>query len=206
MSLARITETRQVRLICCRIGSLHLQTQHWNFIIKQGKASKQAPETSVRKNSLNFAVTRILFKIFRTNSNDIIQSCQLYFNFPDMIVLLTARKKKFSVSDNNLFMHFVQFNRINGYTTTDLISNVQYVQCTCKLFIYLCIFFTFLFCNCTIIVWLSAVLRWIKMYIKLELCAEMCVAIIEDFYDGRPERKICIYLKIATKTQRRVPF
>ena len=57
-------------------------------------------------NSLNCAVKRILFKVFRTNSNEIVQSCQLYFNFPDMSVLLTARKKKFlmkfSVSDNYL--------------------------------------------------------------------------------------------------------
>ena len=29
---------------------------------------------------------------------------------------------------------------------------VQYVQCTCNLFIYFCIFFPFLFCSCTIIV------------------------------------------------------
>ena len=51
------------------------------------------PFGTMELNSLNFAVKRILFKIFRTNSNDIIQSCQLYFNFPDMSVLLTARKK-----------------------------------------------------------------------------------------------------------------
>jgi len=64
------------------------------------------PLSITELNSLNFAVKRILFKIFRTNSNDIIQNCQLYFNFPDMSVLLTARKKKFltkfSVSDNCL--------------------------------------------------------------------------------------------------------
>jgi len=43
--------------------------------------------------TLNFAVKRILFKIIRTNSsNDIVQtlqSCQLYFNFSYMSVLLT---------------------------------------------------------------------------------------------------------------------
>ena len=48
-------------------------------------------------NSLNFAVKRILFKIFRINCNDIVQSCQLYINFPDMGELLTARMKKFQI-------------------------------------------------------------------------------------------------------------
>ena len=52
------------------------------------------PIGTLELNSLNFAVKRILLKIFRTHSNDIIQSCQLYFNFPDS-VLLTARNKKF---------------------------------------------------------------------------------------------------------------
>ena len=64
------------------------------------------PIGAMKLNSQNFAVKRILFKIFRTNSNDIVQSCQLYFNFPDISVILTARKKKFltkfSVSDNCL--------------------------------------------------------------------------------------------------------
>ena len=64
------------------------------------------PLGTMELNSLNFAVKRILFKLFRTNSNDVIQNCQLYFHFPDMSVLLTARKKKFvtkfSVSDNCL--------------------------------------------------------------------------------------------------------
>ena len=45
--------------------------------------------------SLNIADKQIMFKIFRTDSNDIVQSCQLWFNFLDMGVLLTARKKKF---------------------------------------------------------------------------------------------------------------
>ena len=63
------------------------------------------PIGTMELDSLNFAVKRILFKIFCTNSNDIIQrvvNCTLIL--PDMSVVLTARKKKFltkfSVSDN----------------------------------------------------------------------------------------------------------
>ena len=44
-----------------------------------------------------------MFKIFRTNSNDVVQSCQLYFEFRDMTVLLTARKK-----NSNEVKYFVQ--------------------------------------------------------------------------------------------------
>jgi len=68
------------------------------------------PLGTMEMNSLNFAVKRTLFKIFRTNSNDIIQSCQLHFGFPDMSVLLAARKKKFlakfNVSENILCSQF----------------------------------------------------------------------------------------------------
>ena len=79
------------------------------------------PLGTMKLNSLNFAVKRILFEIFRTNSNDIIQNCQLYFNFSDMSVLLTARKKKFltkfSVSGNCLCTLF------NSTALTDLAYN-----------------------------------------------------------------------------------
>ena len=105
-------------------------------------------------NSLNFAVKRILFKIFRTNSNDIVQSCQLYFNFPDMSVLLTARKKKFltkfSVSDyclctlfNSTALTDLAYNNwfVNGSSLQQLIQLVQYAEYTCNLFIYLFMYF-----------------------------------------------------------------
>jgi hypothetical protein len=53
------------------------------------------PINTTEENSLNFAVKRTLFKIFRTTSNDIVTNCQLYFNFPDMSVLIKERKSKF---------------------------------------------------------------------------------------------------------------
>ena len=69
------------------------------------------PITSTEANSLNFAVKRTLFKIFRTTSNDIVTNCQLYFNFPDVNVILKDRQSKFltkfSASDNHLYSTFV---------------------------------------------------------------------------------------------------
>ena len=89
---------------------------------------------TMESNSLNVAVKRIMFKIFRTNSNDIAQSGQLYFNFPDMSVLLTARKKKFlmkfSMSDNCLCSQF------KSIALTDLQKLIESVCSMCKQFIY----------------------------------------------------------------------
>ena len=60
-------------------------------------------------NALNYAVID-LFEICHANYNNIVtelQSCQLCFNFPDMKVLLKAKKKiKFSVSYNCLRSQF----------------------------------------------------------------------------------------------------
>ena len=113
----------------------------------------------IETNSLNFVVQRILFKVFRNNSDDIVQGCQLYFNFPDMSVLLTARKKqflmKFSVSDNCLCSQFI------STAITDLQQLVQLVplsvQCTCNYLLQLGNY----------CMRLSTVLRWIKIYILL---------------------------------------
>ena len=73
------------------------------------------PITSTEANSLNFAVKRILFKIFRTTSNDIVTNCQLYFNFPDVNVILKDRQSKFltkfSASDNYLYSLFSSIAR-----------------------------------------------------------------------------------------------
>ena len=73
------------------------------------------PITSTEANSLNFAVKRILFKIFHTTSNDIVTNCQLYFNFPDVNVILKDRQSKFltkfSASDNYLYSLFSSIAR-----------------------------------------------------------------------------------------------
>jgi hypothetical protein len=73
------------------------------------------PITPTEINSLNFAVKRTLFKIFRTTSNDIVTNCQLYFNFPDVNVILKDRQSKFltkfSASDNYLYSLFSSIAR-----------------------------------------------------------------------------------------------
>jgi hypothetical protein len=61
--------------------------------------------TPTEANSLNFAVKRTVFKMLRTTSNNTVTNCQLYFNFPDINVILkdssTYSLIKFSASDNH---------------------------------------------------------------------------------------------------------
>jgi len=45
--------------------------------------------------SLEFPVTRILMKIFRTTSMDVIRECQVHFDFPPVSILVMERKMKF---------------------------------------------------------------------------------------------------------------
>jgi len=58
----------------------------------------QCPIGTIEINLLNFVVKRTMFKIFCTYPNDIVQSCQLYFNFPDMSLVLTVRTKMFPMT------------------------------------------------------------------------------------------------------------
>jgi len=67
------------------------------------------------RKSLDFTITRILMKIFKTTSNDIIGECQAAFNFPSVHVRVRRRKQNFlyrySVTDNyicKLFLEVVQ--------------------------------------------------------------------------------------------------
>ena len=53
------------------------------------------PVNKTESKSLDFPVTRILMKLFKTSSNDIIKDCQLHFNFPPVHELIRARKIKF---------------------------------------------------------------------------------------------------------------
>ena len=57
--------------------------------------------------SLNFTVTRVLMKLFRTYSNSVIEDCQRFFNFASVDILVTQRtisflKKVSTVGLNNL--------------------------------------------------------------------------------------------------------
>jgi len=53
------------------------------------------PVNKTESRSLDFPVTRILMKLFKTSSNDVIKDCQCYFNFPPVHDLIRARKIKF---------------------------------------------------------------------------------------------------------------
>ena len=85
------------------------------------------PIGTMELNSLNFAVKRILFKIFRTNSNDIYVyntelSTVLQFSRHERVTYSQEEKflTKFSVSDNCL-RHFVHLNCTNGSSLQQLI-------------------------------------------------------------------------------------
>ena len=48
-----------------------------------------------QERSLEFTINRVLMKIFRTVSLDVIRECRLWFGIPDIKVLVVKRKKKF---------------------------------------------------------------------------------------------------------------
>ena len=62
--------------------------------------------------SLNFTVTRVLMKLFRTFSNSVIQDCQHFFNFPSVDTLVRQRTiaflRKYCVLNNSLTNVFVR--------------------------------------------------------------------------------------------------
>jgi hypothetical protein len=64
-------------------------------------ASEVCPINRSEMKSLSFPVTRILFKIFKTGSVDIVRDCQYFFNFPDVEELIRRRKTRFSVAYNS---------------------------------------------------------------------------------------------------------
>jgi hypothetical protein len=53
------------------------------------------PITKTEQRSLDFPVTRILMKLFKTTSSAIIAECQSMFNFPSVHELVKLRKIKF---------------------------------------------------------------------------------------------------------------
>jgi len=48
-----------------------------------------------QEKSLEFTINRVLMKIFRTVSVNVIRECRLWFGIPDIKVLVVKRKKKF---------------------------------------------------------------------------------------------------------------
>ena len=51
-------------------------------------------------NNGKFTVTRVLMKIFNTNSKDIVVECKRYFGFRDVDELITQRKRAFLAAFN----------------------------------------------------------------------------------------------------------
>lgn len=58
-------------------------------------ALEACPINKTQERSLEFTINRVLMKIFRTVSVDVIRECRLWFGIPDIKVLVVNRKKKF---------------------------------------------------------------------------------------------------------------
>jgi len=58
-------------------------------------ALEACPINKTQEKSLEFTINRVLMKIFRTVSVDVIRECRLWFGIPDIKVLVVNRKKKF---------------------------------------------------------------------------------------------------------------
>jgi len=54
-----------------------------------------------QEKSLEFTINRVLMKIFRTVSVDVIRERRLWFGIPDIKVLVVKRKKKFLIKYAN---------------------------------------------------------------------------------------------------------
>ena len=52
----------------------------------------------MQEKSLEFTINRVLMKIFRTVSLDVIRDCRLWFGIPDIKVSVVKRKKKFLIT------------------------------------------------------------------------------------------------------------
>jgi len=55
-------------------------------------ATEACPVNRSPEKSLQFSVTRILMKIFKTKSNEIVMECQNYFGFYTISTLIMSRK------------------------------------------------------------------------------------------------------------------
>ena len=58
-------------------------------------ATEACPVNRSLEKSLQFSVTRILMKIFKTKSNEIVMECQNYFGFYTISTLIMSRKLRF---------------------------------------------------------------------------------------------------------------
>jgi len=69
-------------------------------------ALEACPINKTQERSLEFTINRVLMKIFRTVSVDVIRECRLWFGIPDIKVLVVKRKMKYANSANGLCQLF----------------------------------------------------------------------------------------------------
>ena len=73
-------------------------------------ATEACPLLVRTKNSLEFSITRIFMKLFRTGSPLIVKDCQRFFNFLPVKLQLVSRTanflRKFSASENSMCVLF----------------------------------------------------------------------------------------------------
>jgi len=76
---------------------------HPLFLVCLSNACEALSLNSAQLKSLNFSAKRVLFKILKAASPDIISDCQECFNFPDASELILKRRTSFlnGLSMNN---------------------------------------------------------------------------------------------------------
>ncbi len=97
---------RSVSFVAAYLYTLALNT----FVLISPKDSSRRKRNKNRE-LINFTVTRVLMKLFRTFSNSVIQDCQHFFNFPSVDMLARQRTivflRKYCVLNNSLTNVFV---------------------------------------------------------------------------------------------------
>jgi len=58
-------------------------------------AIEACPINKMQEKSLEFTINRVLMKIFRTVSLDVIRDCRLWFGIPNIKLSVVKHKKKF---------------------------------------------------------------------------------------------------------------
>ena len=58
-------------------------------------ALEACPVNKTQERSLEFTVNKVLMKVFRTTSMDVLTECRLWFGIPEVKVLIARRKLKF---------------------------------------------------------------------------------------------------------------
>ena len=85
-------------------------------------AVEACPVNRSLEKSLQFSVTRILMKIFKTRSSDIVTECQNYFGFYSTATLIRKRKATFLHKLANSHNELCELFRLVAQAEIDMIS------------------------------------------------------------------------------------